>query len=309
MSSAGNVRELVLHIDRGLGLSARLHVPQHCTLEDVKARLLDTNPTGLANTSAFELRLPFSAGGRPLGVGEVVPQGVEELDLGTASCAGGSGTFTSAPAIDNEDEAFSEGTAPSDDEFEYEGTDDDLRDDAQNYSHSSPAAATASLVNGPIFLGAPVQGGSGDLERTAGQTLQAHRAETAARARYSGQAKHASAWVSQPSAASAELRSAELAHGPRGTRTTADISREGQERGPGKAGGIRSLDNAGAKEQGVKLLEALGPGHQLGGRPVPSFSEEGAKPSQVPSETEKRLQNAERRLRALEAAEQRRRSA
>jgi len=170
---------------------------------------------------------------------------------------------------------------------------------AESVSSTCPAASSAAMVNGPIFPGAP--GGAADPRRAAEQTLQAHRTETAARARYTGQAKHGSAWASPPSAAAAELRSAELPKGPGGIHT---IAGSNEKQGAGLKKGLESLGSGGPKPP-----ESLGEGHALGGRAVPSFALEGASISQEPSEAERRLQNAERRLRALEAAEQRRRAA
>mmetsp|Transcript_22461 Transcript_22461/g.34902 ORF Transcript_22461/g.34902 Transcript_22461/m.34902 type:complete len:186 (-) Transcript_22461:9-566(-) len=170
------------------------------------------------------------------------------------------------PTEGKEGDVLSEGTAPSDDEFEYESDSDllDVRDsviEAQSMRNTTASSAA----------------GSGTVHAL--REMQAYRSELAARAKFERE-KAVPAMSSESSAASS---------------ATADTSRKRPRVG------IETLATASdASDEATETAakpQFTGVGHQIGGTALPKYDSG--------SVMDRCLEHAEKRRRALEAAERR----
>jgi len=73
--------ELLVHIDRGMGLKSTVHVQRGATVQEAKDRLSVEDPTGGLRAEDVGLRLPDSAGGRELRDDEVLTEAITEVDI------------------------------------------------------------------------------------------------------------------------------------------------------------------------------------------------------------------------------------
>jgi len=73
--------ELLVDIDRGMGLKSTVYVQSGATVQEAKERLSAEDPTGGLRAEDVGLRLPDSASGRELWDDEVLTEAITEVDI------------------------------------------------------------------------------------------------------------------------------------------------------------------------------------------------------------------------------------
>lgn len=73
--------ELLVHIDRGMGLKSTVHVQRGATVQEAKERLSAEDPTGGLRAEDVGLRLLDSVGGRELRDDELLTEAFTEVDI------------------------------------------------------------------------------------------------------------------------------------------------------------------------------------------------------------------------------------